>query len=148
MLSWYFQSFLHNIPLPILILNSTHAKDWVSALFTTIQPVSGILNGVWRHMIIVCWMNEWFVFLCSPTKKEWFLRDFRPSLVAHMVKNLPAMQETQVWSLGWEDPLRREWQPTPVFLPREFLGRLQSMGSQRARHDWVTNTHTTDLPKP
>ena len=26
-----------------------------------------------------------------------------------MVKNLPAMQETQVWSMGWEDPWRREW---------------------------------------
>jgi len=35
------------------------------------------------------------------------------------VKNLPAMQETQemwVQPLGWEDPWRRKWQPTPVFL--------------------------------
>ena len=30
-----------------------------------------------------------------------------PSLMAQMVKNLPAMQETQVWSLGWEDPLEK-----------------------------------------
>ena len=37
-----------------------------------------------------------------------------------MVKNLPAMQETRVQSLGWEDPLEREWQLTPVFLPGEF----------------------------
>ena len=29
-------------------------------------------------------------------------------LVAQMVKNLPAMYETQVWSLGWEDPLEKE----------------------------------------
>ena len=40
-----------------------------------------------------------------------------------MVKNPPAMQETQVRSLGREDPLRREWQPTPGFLPAEFLGQ-------------------------
>ena len=33
-------------------------------------------------------------------------------MVAQMVKNLPAMQETQVQSLGQEDPRRREWQPT------------------------------------
>ena len=33
-----------------------------------------------------------------------------------MIKNLPAMQETQVGSLGWEVHLGREWQPTPVFL--------------------------------
>ena len=38
------------------------------------------------------------------------------SLVAQTIKNLPAMQETWVWFLVWEDP---KWQPTPVFLPRE-----------------------------
>ena len=45
----------------------------------------------------------------------------RASLVAQMVKNLPAVWETQVQSLGWEDPL--EWQPTPVFLPGDFHGQ-------------------------
>ena len=35
------------------------------------------------------------------------------------VKNMPAMQETQVRSLGWKDPLEKEWKPTPVFLPGE-----------------------------
>ena len=74
-------------------------------------------------------------------------RDFRvTSMVAQMVKNPPAMQETRVCSLGWKDPLeKREWKPTPVFLPGEFPwteepGRLQSKGSQRVRHDGVTNT--------
>ena len=52
-----------------------------------------------------------------------------------MVKNLPAMQESQVQSLGQEDPWKRKWQPSPVFFPREFLGQrnlggLQSMGSK------------------
>ena len=37
------------------------------------------------------------------------------SLVAQRVKNPPAMWETWVQSLGWEDPWRRAWQPTPVF---------------------------------
>ena len=41
------------------------------------------------------------------------------SLVAKMVKNLPAMWETWVRSLGWEDPWRTVWQPTPAFLPGE-----------------------------
>jgi len=36
------------------------------------------------------------------------------SLVAQIVKNLPAMPETWVQSLGWEDPQRRAWQPIPV----------------------------------
>ena len=43
-------------------------------------------------------------------------------LVAQMVKNPPPMQETQVQSPGQKDPLRREWQPTPVFLPGESHG--------------------------
>ena len=37
------------------------------------------------------------------------------------IKNPPAMQGTQVWSLFWEDPLEEEWRPTPVVLPRESL---------------------------
>ena len=53
-----------------------------------------------------------------------------------MVKNLPAVQETQVQYLGWEHPLEKGMAPTPVFLPGEFHGQrslvgLQSMGSQR-----------------
>ena len=47
-------------------------------------------------------------------------------LVAQMVKNLPAMQETWVWSLGREDPL--EWLLTPVFLPGEFHGQRSLVG--------------------
>ena len=45
------------------------------------------------------------------------------SLVPKLVKNLPAMQETRVRFLGWEDPLEKEMQPTPVFLPGEFYGQ-------------------------
>ena len=41
------------------------------------------------------------------------------SLVAQMIKNPPRRQETQVQSLAWEDPWRRAWQPTLVFLPGE-----------------------------
>ena len=44
------------------------------------------------------------------------------SLVAQLIKNPPAMQETWVRSLGWKDPLEREKPPTPVFWPREFHG--------------------------
>ena len=49
--------------------------------------------------------------------------------MAQVVKNLPAMQETQVQSLGWEDPLEKEWQPTPVLLPEEFYGQRSLVGS-------------------
>ena len=46
------------------------------------------------------------------------------SLMAHTVKNLPAMQETQVWSLSVRKiPWRRKWQPIPLFLPGEIHGQ-------------------------
>ena len=51
---------------------------------------------------------------------------FGASLVAQMIKNLPAVQETRVQALG-QVPWRREWQPTPVFPPGE-LPRQRKMG--------------------
>ena len=70
------------------------------------------------------------------------------SLVAQRVKNLPAMWDTWVRSLGLgRFPWRRESQFTPVVLPGESPwteepGGLQSMGSQRVTHDSASNTHT------
>ena len=66
-----------------------------------------------------------------------------PSLVAQMVKNLPAMQETQVQSLGWEDLLEKEMATRSSILAwkipwTEEPGGLPSMGSQRVRHNLVT----------
>jgi len=59
-----------------------------------------------------------------------------------MVKTL---QKTRVQFLGSEILWRREWQSTPVFLPGEFHGQRSLagfMGSQRAGHNWVIQTHT------
>ena len=53
---------------------------------------------------------------------------FRASLLAQTVKNLPAMRETRVQSLGGEDPLEEEMQPTPVLLPRKFHGWRNLVG--------------------
>ena len=82
----------------------------------------------------------------------------RASLVAHMVKSSPAMQETRVWSLDQEDPLEKEIAISfQYFLPSisfhthssilaweipctEEPGGLQSMGSQRIRHDQEAST--------
>ena len=65
---------------------------------------------------------------------------FRASLVAQTVKNSPAMQETQVQSLDWEDSQRREWPPTPVFLPGESYGQRSLVGynpwGHRVGHAW------------
>ena len=77
--------------------------------------------------------------------------------MAQRVKNLPEMQETQVWSLGLEDPLGKEMAPTPEFLPGEFqnLYSLPKISSLLARtlvylfnciSPWLTlGTSTVDI---
>ena len=62
------------------------------------------------------------------------------SLVAQMVKNLPVMQETQVSSPGWEDPLEKGMATKSCILAwripwTEEPGGLQSVGSQGVGHD-------------
>ena len=56
------------------------------------------------------------------------LMSSRASLVAHRVKNLPALQETWVRSLDWEDPLEKRMATHPVFLPGEFHGQRSLVG--------------------
>ena len=65
-----------------------------------------------------------------------------------MVRNLPAVQETWVRSLGHEDPLEKGMATHSGILAwripwMEEPGKLQSMGSQRVRHDGVTSTLTS-----
>ena len=60
--------------------------------------------------------------------------------MAQRLKHLPPMRETWVRSLGWEDPLEKEMVTHSSILAwripwTEKPGRLQSMGSQRVRHD-------------
>ena len=67
-------------------------------------------------------------------KKEYY--SFHTYLVAQMVRSLPAMRETQVRFLDWEDPLEKEMATHSSILAwkipwREEPGMLQSMGSQR-----------------
>ena len=73
-------------------------------------------------------------------------------LVAQMVKNPPAMQETQVRSLGWEDPLEKgmatqssilAWRISWIEEPGGYSPRLQRLG-----HDGVTNTFTSPHLSP
>ena len=75
----------------------------------------------------------------------WWVKIPRAPLVAQKIKNLSAIKETWVWSLGQEDPLEKEMAIHSSILSwdipwiEEPVG-LQSMGSQKVRHDWVTFT--------
>ena len=66
--------------------------------------------------------------------------NIRTFLIAQLLKSLPAMQETQVQFLGWEDPLEKEMATHSSTLAwripwTEEPGRLQSMGVSRVGHN-------------
>ena len=94
------------------------------------------------------------LILCHPLLQNFFFTiiyfdiqlgpDLLDSLVAQTVKSLPAMQETWLRSLGWEDPLEKEIATHSSIIAwkipwTEEPGGLQPTGSQRVRHDWVTS---------
>ena len=57
------------------------------------------------------------------------------SLLAQVIKNPPAIWETWVLSLAWEDPRRGAWQPTPMFLSRKSPWTEEPGGLQRVGHN-------------
>ena len=57
------------------------------------------------------------------------------SLIAQLIKNPPAMQETLVQFLGWEDPLEKGKAAYSNILAWKIAWTVQSMGSQRVGHD-------------
>ena len=119
--------------------------------------ISGI-NPTWSPCMILL-MYWWILFasilprifasmLISVTELQFsfFVWYICAIMVAQMVKNLPAMWETRVQPLGWQDPLEKRIATQSSLLAwrnpwTEKPCGLQSMGLQRVGHDWVTNTH-------
>ena len=91
--------------------------------------------------------HHWVTEHAHPHMHQFIRKDTtqeQASPVAQMVKHLPAMWETWVRSLGWEDPLEKEMAThSTIFvwkIPwKEEPGKLQSMGSQRVGHNWATS---------
>ena len=117
---WEFHKYTSNFPPGFL--RKYVAIQW-SVMGRTRSP--GNFSWVWSTFnCLSVWLH------CAP-------------LVAQMVKRLSAMQETRVWSLGWEDPLEKEMAAYSSILAWKIPwtvepGRLPSMGSQRVGHDWAT----------
>ena len=90
----------------------------------------------------VLWSSVlWLSILCLPAERK---ECYFP--IAQMVKNLPAMQETRVQSLGQEDHREKGMAIHSSILAwripwTEKPGRLHLVGFQRVRHEWATNTH-------
>ena len=93
-------------------------------------------------------MHGWLVL-----SELFFFPLLKDSLIAQTVKNLPAMQETRVRSLGCKDTLRREWQSTPVFSHGGFHGQRSLVNcspwscKKSDMTEWLTYTNTvSDKP--
>ena len=128
----------------------THKEHRNSAQYNVAAWMEGSFGGEWIHVYV--WLSLFAVHL--KLSQHCFFTGYTPiwaSLVAQMVKNLPAMWETQVWSLGQEDPLEKSLATHSCILVwripwTEEPGRPQSIRSQRVEPDWATNTLTCHTP--
>ena len=86
--------------------------------------------------------GAWQATVCGVTESQTCLAT-SPPFGGSAGKNLPAVQETRVQSLGREDPLRRAWPPTPAFLPGESHGQRSRAGdSPQGRAEWDVLEHS------
>ena len=123
-------------------------KVWIILAFY-LTPLSGIDSDASSSILtlfLLCKREHSNLF----HDKRHISMYLRASLVAQLVKNLPAMQETQVQSLDWENPLEKEIATQSSILAWRIPwtghpGGLQSMGSQRIGHDWDTHFHFSSM---
>ena len=111
--------------------------------WTWIQVRISFSNVIYQYLESISLVVKYSYFIIYNIHIIWLCVIIHASLMAQVVKRLPAMRETWVWSLGWED-LEKEMATHSSTLAwktpwTEEPGRLQTMGSQRVGHDWVTS---------
>ena len=127
----------HSILSPNTVHSSSSLKrQFLCVFYSSITQLSCRSNGsfpitIWQNGITIVFYT--IVFYTITILCNW------ASLVAQRVKSLPAMRDTRIQSLGWEDPLEKEMATHSSTLAwkipwTEKPGRLQSMGLQRVRH--------------
>ena len=97
---------------------------WIQLCSPNFLQGSSLQNICWYLISIIrimSWTTEKNKDKISLKKLQLYKTGF--SLMTQMVKDLSTRLQTQVWSLGRDDPWRREWKHTPVFLPGEFHGQ-------------------------
>ena len=122
---------------------------WVLGSITTNKTSGG--DGI--PVELFHFLKDVVKVLHSVCQQIWKTQQWLTSLAAQTVKRLPTVRETRVQSLGREDLLEKEMATHSSILAWEVPwmeehGRLQSMGSQRVRHNWVTLlTHSHQWPQ-
>ena len=124
-------------------------KEWIRLSDWTVLILLDKDTALYKRILLSAYTVSRKITLC-------FAKDYNQasisallscgaSLVTQMVKNLFAIQDIQAWSLAQEDPMEKRMTTHSSILAwripwTEKPGRLQSMGSQRVRHDWASNT--------
>ena len=111
---------------------ATHSSILARKISWAVEP-GGLQSMGWQRV-----GHDWVAEL------NWTDFIFPASMVAQMVKSLPALQENGVRSLCWKDPLEKEIATHSSILAwkipwTEEPGKLPSMGLQRVRQDWATS---------
>ena len=118
--------------------------EWVAISFSrgSSQPRDQTRVSCTAGRFFTDWATREALLKPNTNQRLRFDQHPRASLAAQAVKNLPAMQETWVWSLSREGPWGIPWTQKPGF----YRGSLFVMlGSQRVGHDCATNTFTFTL---
>ena len=138
-----------------LVMPSNHLLLYRPLLLPSVFPSIRVFSN--ESVLHIRWPKYWsFSFSIRPSNEysalisfrmDWFdLRDF---FIAQMVKNLPAIQETRVRSLGQEDPLEKEMTTHSSISPREFHGQESLAGycprghkesdmTKQLTHGWIS----------
>ena len=126
---------LQNYKTTKLLWKDTCIPMFIAALFTIARTTNRWTNKDVVHIynrLLLSHKNEWNIDMT---------KDYHgASLKAQVVKNPPTMWEAWVWSLGWEDPLKKDKTTHSSILTWRIPWTVESMGSQRVGHHWATFT--------
>ena len=128
-------TYTYQVRWPLQLVSDTQRKPDTKCIWYKMDRSQ---NGKELYSNQAISLNFWILQKLTHVSTLW------ASLVAQSSKRLPPMLETQVRSLGQEDPLEKEMATHSSILAwripwTEEPGRLQSTGSQRVGHDWVTS---------
>ena len=138
-LSFLSFSLIHTICLFVCSSQAKHFSVLQGYYSHLLQSFHTAVSSLWNSLLL---HRARLLLICHLLRKAFsnLALHVWASLVAQLVKNLPAMRETWVQILGWEDPLEKGKAAHSRILAWRIPRTIQSIGPQRVGHNWVTFT--------
>jgi len=136
--------FYERMCLKVVVPWNLFMCEKVQAYFTVYLPVEFFPRKMFHPKALSLCRSPWKLLFISLDSLCLYLRSpgVQVSLVAQLVKNLPAVWEIWVWSLGWEDPLEKGTATHSSILAWRIPWTVWSMGLQRVEQDlWLPLSH-------